>query len=82
MPLADPQEGDPLSSQHHDRIPAHMPCYNPLLDTIHLGGHSLSLESDGTAIGAPVAVARSCSLKEALSNPKAKAALDKEWDRL
>eukprot|EP00975_Prorocentrum_lima_P054829 11494204-Prorocentrum_lima.AAC.1 len=28
------------------------------------------------------AVARSCSLKEALSNPKAKAALDREWDRL
>eukprot|EP00975_Prorocentrum_lima_P059627 12501602-Prorocentrum_lima.AAC.1 len=59
-----------------------MPCYNPLLDTVHMDGHSLSLDSDGTAIGEPVAVARSCSLKEALSNPKAKAALDKEWDRL
>eukprot|EP00975_Prorocentrum_lima_P052435 10991222-Prorocentrum_lima.AAC.1 len=32
--------------------------------------------------GTPAAVARTCSLKEALTNPKAKAALDKEWDRL
>eukprot|EP00975_Prorocentrum_lima_P028004 5887104-Prorocentrum_lima.AAC.1 len=29
-----------------------------------------------------VAVARTCSLKEADKNPKAKAALDKEWERL
>eukprot|EP00975_Prorocentrum_lima_P003639 794049-Prorocentrum_lima.AAC.1 len=31
---------------------------------------------------APLAVARSCSLKEAEKNPKAKAALDNEWDIL
>eukprot|EP00975_Prorocentrum_lima_P026611 5595274-Prorocentrum_lima.AAC.1 len=30
----------------------------------------------------PLAVARSCSLKEAEKNPKAKAALDKAWERL
>eukprot|EP00975_Prorocentrum_lima_P039092 8214472-Prorocentrum_lima.AAC.1 len=29
-----------------------------------------------------LAVARTCSLKEADKNPKAKAALDKEWERL
>eukprot|EP00975_Prorocentrum_lima_P004745 1032398-Prorocentrum_lima.AAC.1 len=34
------------------------------------------------ATGIPAAVACSCSLKEALTNPKAKAALENEWDGL
>eukprot|EP00975_Prorocentrum_lima_P060073 12597387-Prorocentrum_lima.AAC.1 len=59
-----------------------MPRYNPLLDSVYMDEHSLSFDSDGTAVGEPAAVAGSCSLKKALSNPKAKAALDKEWDRL
>eukprot|EP00975_Prorocentrum_lima_P012932 2744764-Prorocentrum_lima.AAC.1 len=46
-----------------------------------MGEHPLSPDSTGSADGEPAAVARSCSLKEALSNPKAKAALGKEWDR-
>eukprot|EP00975_Prorocentrum_lima_P063986 12894830-Prorocentrum_lima.AAC.1 len=35
-----------------------------------------------TAAGIPAAVGRSWSLKEALTNPKGKAVLDKEVDRL
>eukprot|EP00975_Prorocentrum_lima_P014891 3158779-Prorocentrum_lima.AAC.1 len=76
MPLADPQDADPSSSEHHERIPERRPCFNPLLDFVCSDKYSPSPDSDGYADGEPAAVARSCSLKEALSKPRARAALD------
>eukprot|EP00975_Prorocentrum_lima_P007389 1584680-Prorocentrum_lima.AAC.1 len=52
------------------------------MDVVYTDLYPPTPSSGGDPKGTPAAVARTCSLKEALTNPKAKAALDKEWDRL
>eukprot|EP00975_Prorocentrum_lima_P047265 9883593-Prorocentrum_lima.AAC.1 len=52
------------------------------MDAVYTDIYPPAPSSGAVSNGTPAAVARSCSLKEALTNPKAKAALDKEWDRL
>ena len=52
--------------------------YNPFTDKLHHPAHIGKKDKKGS----PACVARSCSLKEAETNAKAKQALQKEWDRL
>eukprot|EP00975_Prorocentrum_lima_P049490 10353594-Prorocentrum_lima.AAC.1 len=84
MPLQDARPYDERHV-HQPRILDHSPCFNALLDTVYTDLYTPSDDRrslDGVSRKLVSAVARSCSIKEALTNPKAKAALDKEWDRL
>eukprot|EP00975_Prorocentrum_lima_P058500 12271059-Prorocentrum_lima.AAC.1 len=67
---------------HNERIPHHLPSFNPMLDMVYADNIDDALKDECTGNQHNAAVARTCSLKEADKNPKARAALDKEWERL
>eukprot|EP00975_Prorocentrum_lima_P005659 1224571-Prorocentrum_lima.AAC.1 len=52
-----------------------------MLDLVYADNIDDALKDGRSTVHFNAAVARTCSLKEADKNPKAKAALDKEWER-
>eukprot|EP00975_Prorocentrum_lima_P034883 7330557-Prorocentrum_lima.AAC.1 len=68
--------------EHNERIPNHLPSFNPMLDLVYADNIDDTLKDERSKVHSHAAVARTCSLKEADKNPKARAALDKEWERL
>eukprot|EP00975_Prorocentrum_lima_P004869 1060673-Prorocentrum_lima.AAC.1 len=53
-----------------------------MLDLVYADDIDDTLKNERSNVHSYAAVARTCSLKEADKNPKARAALDKEWERL
>eukprot|EP00975_Prorocentrum_lima_P021787 4589902-Prorocentrum_lima.AAC.1 len=53
-----------------------------MLDLVYADDIDDTLKGESPNVHSYAAVARTCSLKEADNNPKARAALDKEWERL
>eukprot|EP00975_Prorocentrum_lima_P048091 10058671-Prorocentrum_lima.AAC.1 len=53
-----------------------------MLDMVYSDNIDDALKDKRSSVQFNAAVARTCSLKEADKNPKTRAALDKEWERL
>ena len=72
-----------VAGRHHNRATKgsiHSPgLYNPFTDRLY---PSTLVDYEGDGSGEPCAVARSCSLREAETNAKARKALLDEWKRL